>query len=89
MQTGIIMLPAIGIAGSLTELPPEHSRSQHGALPAGGQWQAALALFDSMDERGLRRDAITYSSLISALAKGKQWVLALKVRCEARCENGC
>ena len=32
-----------------------------------------------MTELGLKRDAITYSSLISALAKGKQWVIALKV----------
>ncbi len=34
-----------------------------------------------MTELGLKRDAITYSSLISALAKGKQWVIALKVSC--------
>lgn len=33
-----------------------------------------------MDSMGLRRDAITYSSLISALAKGKQWLKALQVR---------
>ena len=32
-----------------------------------------------MDGQGLRQDAITCSSLISALAKGKQWVLALQV----------
>ena len=50
-------------------------------LAAGGQWQSALAIFNSMTELGLKRDAITYSSLISALAKGKQWVIALKVRC--------
>ena len=33
-----------------------------------------------MDGQGLRQDAITCSSLISALAKGKQWALALQVR---------
>lgn len=32
-----------------------------------------------MDGQGLRQDAITCSSLISALAKGKQWALALQV----------
>jgi len=32
-----------------------------------------------MDAQGLRQDAITCSSLISALAKGKQWALALQV----------
>ncbi len=31
-----------------------------------------------MEASGLRRDAITYSSTISALAKGKQWSLALQ-----------
>lgn len=32
-----------------------------------------------MDGKGLAQDAITCSSLISALAKGKQWSLALQV----------
>ena len=50
-------------------------------MAAGGQWQSALAIFNSMTELGLKRDAITYSSLISAMAKGKQWVIALKVSC--------
>lgn len=45
---------------------------------AGGQWQAALELFRAMDSMGLPRDAITYSSVISALAKGKQWAHALQ-----------
>ena len=31
-----------------------------------------------MDSMGLPRDAITYSSVISALAKGKQWAHALQ-----------
>lgn len=38
-----------------------------------------MEIFASMDSMGLRRDAITYSSLISALAKGKQWLKALQV----------
>jgi pentatricopeptide repeat protein len=46
---------------------------------AGGQWQQAMAIFHKMEAQGLRRDAITYSSTISALAKGKQWSLALQV----------
>ncbi len=46
----------------------------------GGQWRAALGIYESMDAQGLRQDAITCSSLISALAKGKQWALALQVR---------
>ena len=32
-----------------------------------------------MEALGLRRDAITYSATISALAKGKQWHAALQV----------
>lgn len=47
---------------------------------AGGQWKRALEIFGSMDAAGLPRDAITYSSTISALAKGKQWSLALQAR---------
>ena len=47
----------------------------------GGQWRAALGIYESMDGQGLRQDAITCSSLISALAKGKQWALALQVPC--------
>ena len=47
---------------------------------AGGQWQTALELFRAMDGMGLPRDAITYSSVISALAKGKQWAHALQAR---------
>ena len=39
-----------------------------------------MKLFQEMPEKGLMPDAITYSSVISALAKGKQWALALKVR---------
>lgn len=48
---------------------------------AGGQWQHAMSIFHKMEALGLRRDAITYSSTISALAKGKQWSLALQVMC--------
>ncbi len=39
-----------------------------------------MELFGSMEASGLRRDAITYSSTISSLAKGKQWSLALQAR---------
>lgn len=46
---------------------------------AGSQWQTAIEIFNNMDTLNLRRDAITYSSTISALAKGKQWSLALQV----------
>ena len=48
-------------------------------MHTGGQWRAALNIYESMDAQGLRHDAITCSSLISALAKGKQWALALQV----------
>ena len=51
-----------------------------GDVGAGGQWQKAVEIFNSMERMGLRRDAITYSSVISALAKGKQWSLAIEVR---------
>ena len=51
---------------------------------AGGQWRAALGIYESMDGQGLRQDAITCSSLISALAKGKQWALALQVPSQPR-----
>ena len=44
----------------------------------GNQWQAALEIFRSMPDLGLAADAITYSSVISALAKGKQWAAALQ-----------
>jgi len=46
---------------------------------AGGQWQKAVEIFNSMERMGLQRDAITYSSVISALAKGKQWSMAIEV----------
>eukprot|EP00884_Botryococcus_braunii_P023324 jgi/Botrbrau1/9676/Bobra.0201s0010.1 len=42
----------------------------------------ALEIVAAMDRLGLQRDAITYSSIISALAKGKQWALALDVFAE-------
>ncbi len=42
--------------------------------------RAVVGIYESMDAQGLRQDAITCSSLISALAKGKQWALALQVR---------
>lgn len=48
-------------------------------LCTGGQWRAALTIYNSMDAQGLPQDAITCSSVISALAKGKQWSLALQV----------
>ena len=64
------------------ELPCLHvcAGSWRGASGAGGQWQTALELFRAMDGMGLPRDAITYSSVISALAKGKQWAHALQAR---------
>jgi pentatricopeptide repeat protein len=52
---------------------------------AGGQWQQAMTIFHKMEAQGLRRDAITYSSTISALAKGKQWSLALQVGVHTKC----
>ena len=33
----------------------------------------------SMSDQGMERDAITYSALISALSKGRQWGLAIDV----------
>ena len=51
-------------------------------LDAGGQWRAALSIYEGMDAQGLRQDAITCSSLISASAKGKQWILAVQVKYE-------
>lgn len=47
---------------------------------AGAQWQAAMDLFHAMPRMRLRADAITYSSVISALAKGKQWDTAVTVK---------
>ena len=47
---------------------------------AGAQWQAAMDLFHAMPRMRLRADAITYSSVISALAKGKQWDTAVMVK---------
>lgn len=46
---------------------------------SGAQWQSALELFYAMPRMGLTADAITYSSVISALSKGKQWRQALTV----------
>lgn len=37
----------------------------------------ALEIFEGMQRAGLPRDAITYSAVISSLAKGKQWHAAL------------
>lgn len=45
----------------------------------GSQWQNAMAIFRMMPQIGLYADAITYSSVISALSKGKQWETALEV----------
>ncbi len=39
-------------------------------MPAGKQWQMALDIFHSLPGLGLAADAHTYSSVISALAKG-------------------
>ena len=41
-----------------------------------------MEIFHAMERMGLRRDAITYSSVISALAKGKQWTAAIQVQFE-------
>ena len=43
-----------------------------------------MQLFDSMEGCALQRDAITYSTTISALAKGRQWGTALQVYCTVR-----
>ena len=45
----------------------------------GKDWQTALAIFTAMPELSLEPDAITFSSMISALAKGRQWFAALEV----------
>ncbi len=46
---------------------------------AGNQWQTAVKIFQAMPEMGLSADVITCSSVISALAKGKQHKLAMEV----------
>ena len=49
---------------------------------AGKQWRMALDIFHSLPGLGLTADAHTYSSVISALAKGKlcgQWEIAWEV----------
>lgn len=56
--------------GSLKSLP---------YLPAAGQWAAALGVVERMEARGCRRDAATYSLLLTALDKGHQWRRALQV----------
>jgi hypothetical protein len=45
----------------------------------GNQWQTAVKIFQSMPDMGLSADVITCSSVISALAKGKQYKLAVEV----------
>ena len=45
----------------------------------GKDWQTALTIFAAMLNLGLRPDAITFSSVISALSKGRQWQAALEV----------
>lgn len=40
-----------------------------------------------MEEWGLQRDAITYSAVISALSKGRQWSLSIDVF-NHMCANG-
>ena len=49
-------------------------------LPSAGQWAAALGVVERMEARGCRRDAATYSLLLTALDKGHQWRRALQVR---------
>ena len=46
---------------------------------AGCQWQNALEIFYMMPRLGLFADKITYSSVISALSKGKMWEKAMQV----------
>lgn len=57
-------------------LPPCCSVS---ACDKGGQWEKAMGIFNAMEDVGLPRDAITYSALISALSKGRQWSLGESV----------
>jgi len=42
-------------------------------------------VFNSMDSWGLPRDAITYSAVISALSKGRQWSLGACPCCNCGC----
>ena len=46
---------------------------------AGSQWQSALAIYHTMPSVGLCADKITFSSVISALSKGRMWEKALQV----------
>ena len=46
---------------------------------AGCQWQTALSIYYAMPSLGLAADKITYSSVISALSKGRMWETALQV----------
>lgn len=42
------------------------------ALELGGQWEAAVAKFHELRERGVQPNAICFNAAISALAKGFQ-----------------
>ena len=46
---------------------------------AGSECRRAQQLFDGMEEQGLTRDTITYSSTISALAKSSHWSSPIQV----------
>ena len=84
MHIAPIDKPLYQLAGSTRHIMdyylPHIEPSRWKSVLTGGQWRAALGIYESMDAQGLRQDAITCSSLISALAKGKQWALALQVR---------
>ena len=49
------------------------------ACGKGGQWEAALRLFDEMAEVGVERNVYSYNSAISACSKGGQCEAALRL----------
>ena len=49
------------------------------ACAAGGQWQRAVQLFDSMLDSGIRPDVVSCTALVSALGADGQWQRAERV----------
>ncbi len=53
--------------------PPMHSHESPPTHTQGGQWEKALELFDQMQQRNCKPDAVTYGALLHALDMGGQW----------------
>lgn len=78
-RTGIWSPCGIVAHGSHTS-PLRSCRAFHSsACESSGQWQAAIGLLDEMTRRGLQPDVISFTTLITACARGRQWQKALAV----------